>query len=74
MYKIVVIELACGEYGEDKIETLITASQNGRNLQWFDNPKALKDAKSLRGIYIEKQMNQLFHRKINKSTILMLNM
>ena len=46
---IVVIELACGEYGFDKINTLIMGSQNGRNLQWFDNPETLKDAKSLRG-------------------------
>lgn len=44
-----IIELACGEYGGDKIDILITGSQNGRNLQWFDNPQALKDAKSLRG-------------------------
>ncbi|KAG5340176.1 ABCG4 protein, partial [Acromyrmex heyeri] len=43
-----IIELACGEYGYDKINTLIMGSQNGRNLQWFDNPEVLKDAKSLR--------------------------
>ncbi|XP_032665790.1 ATP-binding cassette sub-family G member 4 [Odontomachus brunneus] len=52
-----IIELACGEYGEDKIETLITASQNGRNLQWFDNPKALKDAKSLRAAHPLRNSN-----------------
>lgn len=44
-----MIELACGEHGKDKIDTLIMGSQNGRNLQWFDNPETLKDAKSLRG-------------------------
>ncbi|KYN05399.1 PREDICTED: ATP-binding cassette sub-family G member 4 [Cyphomyrmex costatus] len=43
-----IIELACGEYGYDKINMLITGSQNGRNLKWFDNPEVLKDAKSLR--------------------------
>ncbi|KYM75695.1 ATP-binding cassette sub-family G member 4 [Atta colombica] len=43
-----IIELACGEYGNEKINTLIMGSQNGRNLQWFDNPETLKDAKSLR--------------------------
>lgn len=32
-----VIELACGEYGYDKIENLVDASNNGRNLQWFNN-------------------------------------
>lgn len=46
---ITVIELACGEYGDDKIDMLIRGSQNGRNLQWFDNSETLKDAKSLRG-------------------------
>lgn len=55
---IAVIELACGEYGNDKIDTLIMGSQNGRNLQWFDNPEALKDAKSLRGtVKIESHKN-----------------
>lgn len=44
-----VIELACGEYGEDKISTLIKGSQNGRNLQWFENSVDLMDARSLRG-------------------------
>lgn len=43
-----VIELACGEYGEDKIETLVQGTQNGRSLKWFDNPSALLDAKALR--------------------------
>ncbi|XP_015122195.1 ATP-binding cassette sub-family G member 4 [Diachasma alloeum] len=32
-----VIELACGEHGYDKIENLVNASDNGRNLQWFNN-------------------------------------
>lgn len=43
-----IIELACGEYGEDKINMLIKGSQNGRNLQWFENSADLMDAKSLR--------------------------
>ncbi|KAM0736709.1 ATP-binding cassette subfamily G member 4 [Formica fusca] len=43
-----VIELACGEYGEDKIDTLRNGSQNGSNLQWFENSADLMDAKSLR--------------------------
>ncbi|KAJ8688399.1 hypothetical protein QAD02_024194 [Eretmocerus hayati] len=45
-----VIELACGEYGEDKIEALIQGSQNGRSDKWFDNPNALLDAKTLRAL------------------------
>ncbi|EFN72387.1 ATP-binding cassette sub-family G member 4 [Camponotus floridanus] len=43
-----IIELACGEYGEDKISTLIKGSQNGSNLQWFENSVDLMDARSLR--------------------------
>lgn len=38
-----VIELACGEYGEDKIDTMVKASQNGSNVQWFNNSINLSD-------------------------------
>ncbi|XP_011865692.1 PREDICTED: ATP-binding cassette sub-family G member 4 isoform X2 [Vollenhovia emeryi] len=53
-----IIELACGEYGDDKINTLITGSQNGRNLQWFDNPEALRDAKTLRAAHPLKDVSK----------------
>uniref|UniRef100_A0A1B6DAZ1 ABC transporter domain-containing protein n=1 Tax=Clastoptera arizonana TaxID=38151 RepID=A0A1B6DAZ1_9HEMI len=33
-----VIELACGEHGEDKIENLTMASENGQSFKWFNNP------------------------------------
>ncbi|XP_076247033.1 ATP-binding cassette sub-family G member 4 [Calliopsis andreniformis] len=46
-----VIELACGEYGEDKIRLLISGSQNGQSLQWFKDPDVLLDAKGLRAVY-----------------------
>ncbi|XP_036141387.1 ATP-binding cassette sub-family G member 4 isoform X2 [Monomorium pharaonis] len=53
-----IIELACGEYGDDKIDTLIMGSQNGRNLQWFDNPEVLRDAKTLRAVHpLKDEMN-----------------
>ncbi|XP_014205193.1 ATP-binding cassette sub-family G member 4 isoform X2 [Copidosoma floridanum] len=52
-----VIELACGEYGEDKIEPLVQGSQNGKNLKWFDNPSALLDTKSLRALNPLKEKN-----------------
>ncbi|KAL0103643.1 hypothetical protein PUN28_017727 [Cardiocondyla obscurior] len=58
-----MIELACGEYGDDKIDTLIMGSQNGRNLQWFDNPETLKDAKTLR---IPLQMSILLKEHFNR--------
>ncbi|XP_024944674.1 ATP-binding cassette sub-family G member 4 isoform X2 [Cephus cinctus] len=43
-----VIELACGEYGEDKIGVLVTGTQNGRNLQWFDKDHVLLDPKTVK--------------------------
>lgn len=42
-----MIELACGEYGEDKINLLIAGSENGGSLKWFGDPDDLSDAKSL---------------------------
>jgi len=38
---IPVIELACGEYGYDKVDTLKVATENGSCLTWFDNPSAV---------------------------------
>ncbi|XP_016979097.1 ATP-binding cassette sub-family G member 4 [Drosophila rhopaloa] len=36
-----IIELACGEYGYDKVDTLKGATENGSCLTWFDNPSAV---------------------------------
>ncbi|RLU21122.1 hypothetical protein DMN91_005495 [Ooceraea biroi] len=47
-----VIELACGDHGEDKIDILKTGSQNGsKNFQSFDNPEAPRDDESLTELY-----------------------
>ncbi|KAF2879706.1 hypothetical protein ILUMI_26469 [Ignelater luminosus] len=43
-----VIELACAEYGEDKIKTMVEATNNGKNLQWFDKPEFLPSLRKLR--------------------------
>ncbi|XP_046834845.1 ATP-binding cassette sub-family G member 4 [Vespa crabro] len=52
-----VIELACGEYGEEQLKRLINGSDNGRLVQWFENPQTLKDAKALRALHpLKKQM------------------
>ncbi|XP_058790529.1 ATP-binding cassette sub-family G member 4-like [Phymastichus coffea] len=45
-----VIELACGEYGEDKIDALVQGTENGKSLKWFDNPDVLLDPRSLRAL------------------------
>lgn len=44
---ITVIELACGEYGYDKIDTLKSATENGSCLTWFNNPAAVLRAEAL---------------------------
>ncbi|PSN47140.1 hypothetical protein C0J52_17450 [Blattella germanica] len=33
-----VIELACGEYGQEKIDKMVTGTDNGRCLTWFRPP------------------------------------
>lgn len=57
-----IIELACGEYGEDKIALLINGSENGKTLQWFENPSTLMDAKGLRSMHPLKN-NDLYLKK-----------
>ncbi|CAH0770960.1 unnamed protein product [Bemisia tabaci] len=41
-----VIELACGEYGEDKIGMLIEGSENGRTLEWMENQNLIEPIES----------------------------
>lgn len=43
-----IIELACGEYGEDKIQILTTKAENGRALSWFDDPDSMPTMEILR--------------------------
>ncbi|XP_043482366.1 ATP-binding cassette sub-family G member 4 [Leptopilina heterotoma] len=59
-----VIELACNEYGEDKVESMICATQNGKSLQWFDKSLNLLDLRALRAAFPEKE-----DRKNEKSII-----
>lgn len=54
-----VIELACGEYGNDKIEILKLATQNGKNLSWFDEPNQILNSEALIRKYpIKKRPNK----------------
>ncbi|XP_014360791.2 ATP-binding cassette sub-family G member 1 [Papilio machaon] len=46
-----IIELACGEYGEDKIEYLTNKAENGRDLSWFEEPEGIPSMEALRKQY-----------------------
>ncbi|CAH1985286.1 unnamed protein product [Acanthoscelides obtectus] len=43
-----VIELSCGEYGDDKIDTMIRATANGTNLSYFKEPDKLAKIQLMR--------------------------
>ncbi|XP_061392278.1 ATP-binding cassette sub-family G member 4-like [Musca vetustissima] len=54
-----IIELACGEYGQDKVDTLKSASENGNCLTWFDHPeKILKSTELMRKYPVAKKTNK----------------
>lgn len=42
IFFVSVIELACGEYGDDKIDGMVKATDNGKSLDWFNNPDRLR--------------------------------
>ncbi|CAG9785455.1 unnamed protein product [Diatraea saccharalis] len=46
-----VIELACGEYGDDKIQILTSKAENGRSLDFFENPQTIPTMEALRKQY-----------------------
>ncbi|XP_073824320.1 ATP-binding cassette sub-family G member 4 [Musca autumnalis] len=51
-----IIELACGEYGHDKVDTLKSATENGNCLTWFDHPeKILKSTDLMRKYPVAKK-------------------
>jgi hypothetical protein len=41
-----VIELACGEYGEEKVDTMVEGTDNGRSDTWFQLPEGIKDSRT----------------------------
>lgn len=45
-----VIELASGEYGDDKIDLMVKATENGKSLTYFEKQN-LPTAQQLRGTY-----------------------
>lgn len=43
-----MIELSCGEYGDDKVDIMVKATQNGGSLAYFDRPDLLPCLETLR--------------------------
>ncbi|XP_072938807.1 ATP-binding cassette sub-family G member 1 [Epargyreus clarus] len=54
-----VIELACGEYGEDKIDLLTTKAENGKALDWFEESDSIPTMEGLRKTYPLSALREL---------------
>ncbi|CAK1549452.1 unnamed protein product [Leptosia nina] len=54
-----VIEVASGEYGDDKIEILTTKIDNGKAHNWFDDPDSIPTMETLRKLYPLSGMKEL---------------
>ncbi|KAG4068169.1 hypothetical protein HA402_001594 [Bradysia odoriphaga] len=46
-----IIELACGEYGNDKISLMVQSMENGECIQWLNDPSAIMKLEDLRKMY-----------------------
>ena len=46
-----VIELACGEYGQDKIQLMVDGTGNGESMDWFRDPSKILKLEDLRKKY-----------------------
>lgn len=53
-----VVELACGEYGLDKIKTMVESMENGECIDWFQNPSKVLNLGTLRKKYPLKQTSK----------------
>ncbi|XP_047509088.1 ATP-binding cassette subfamily G member 4 isoform X1 [Pieris napi] len=54
-----VIEIASGEYGEDKLELLTKKIDNGKAHNWFDDHESLPTMESLRKLYPLSAMKEI---------------
>ncbi|KAM3964315.1 LOW QUALITY PROTEIN: ATP-binding cassette subfamily G member 4-like [Aphomia sociella] len=43
-----IIEIASGEYGEDKIKYLMAKTENGKSLDWLEQPESIPTMEALR--------------------------
>lgn len=55
LLKLIVVELACGEYGLDKIKTMVESMDNGECIEWFSNPDRVHKLEALRQKYPIRQ-------------------
>ncbi|KAF7988675.1 hypothetical protein HCN44_001248 [Aphidius gifuensis] len=62
-----IIELACGEYGDDKIDVLIQSTNNGKNLSYFKNSHELIDDINSGKRYLEITNNDSNNTTLNKN-------
>lgn len=53
-----VVELACGEYGLDKIKTMVYSMDNGECIDWFKNPEKVYKLETLRQKYPIRQTSK----------------
>lgn len=51
----IVVELACGEYGNDKIKTMVESMDNGECIDWFSHPEKVQKLEALRQKYPIRQ-------------------
>jgi len=47
LFLFTVIELASGEYGEDKIDILVAGTENGKSTSWFESYCPVKREKRM---------------------------
>lgn len=53
-----VVELACGEYGIEKIKLMVESMDNGECIDWFKNPNKVLKLETLRQRYPIKQSSK----------------
>lgn len=58
LLKLIVVELACGEYGLDKIKTMVESMDNGECIDWFSNPDRVHKLEALRQKYPIRQYSK----------------
>ncbi|XP_067010060.1 ATP-binding cassette sub-family G member 4 isoform X1 [Anabrus simplex] len=64
-----VIELACGDYGLDKIDCMVRGTENGRCVDWFDDPKSAAYVKPCRAKREEEKAPKV-HKSLQETSLM----